>query len=141
MKTEFSAISPDGILSIWNRIAPLFEKIINRRQQGSLENLFFRLAIQKRDLLWVAWEKDNLDNILMVVITRLVEEKPHNILEILTCAGEKKDLWLEYFTVLEEFAKDNNCKRIQIINGRKGWKKDLVKRGMRITGYAFEKRI
>ena len=141
MKTEFSAISPDGILSIWNRIAPLFEKIINRRQQGSLENLFYRLAIQKRDLLWVAWEKDNLDNILMVVITRLVEEKPHNILEILTCAGEKKYLWMEHFPTLEKFAKENNCTKIQIKNGRKGWKKELDKYGMKVTGYTFEKNI
>ena len=80
MQVEFSAIHPDYILPLWNKIAPLFEKVIEYNRQGSLEYVYNNLAIEKKDLLWVAWEKDNIDNILMVVITRLVEG---NVMEIL----------------------------------------------------------
>jgi hypothetical protein len=141
MEIEVSAIPPDGILPIWNKIAPLFEKAIERRQQGSLESIFNRLAIQKRDLLWMVWEKDNLENILTVVITRVIKGTTYNILEIVFCGGEKKYLWMEHFPTLEKFAKENNCTKIQIKNGRKGWKKELDKYGMKVTGYTFEKNI
>jgi hypothetical protein len=137
MDTEFSAVPPDDILPIWNKIAPLFENIINYHNSGSLEEVFTKLVIEKRDLLWMAWERDNIDNILMVVVTRVVDKS----FEILGCSGEKRYLWMDYFKVLEDFAKDNNCNRIKIRDGRKGWKKDLAKRNMKITGYTFEKKI
>ena len=63
MQVEFSAIHPDYILSIWNKIAPLFEKVIEYNRQGSLEYVYNNLVIEKKDLLWVAWEKENIDNI------------------------------------------------------------------------------
>ena len=87
MQVEFSAIHPDHILSIWNKIAPLFEKVIEYNRQGSLEYVYNNLVIEKKDLLWVAWEKENIDNILMVVITRLVEG---NVMEILACGGQQR---------------------------------------------------
>ena len=138
MQVEFSAIHPDHILSIWNKIAPLFEKVIEYNRQGSLEYVYNNLVIEKKDLLWVAWEKENIDNILMVVITRLVEG---NVMEILACGGQQRNLWMDHFNTLEQFAKDHGCTRIQIKNGRKGWQRDLSKQGMKITGYTFEKNI
>ena len=48
---------------------------------------------------------------------------------------------MEYFSTLERLAKDNNCTRITIKNGRKGWKRELAKKDMKITGYTFEKNI
>jgi hypothetical protein len=138
MKVEFSAVPPDQVLPLWNKVAPLFQKIIDYNERGSLEEVFKKLTIDKTDLLWVAWKKNNLNKILMVVVTRLHED---NVLEILACGGEKRYLWMEYFSTLERFAKDNNCTRITIKNGRKGWKRELAKKDMKITGYTFEKNI
>ena len=114
MQVEFSAIHPDHILPLWKKIAPLFERLVN--EQGS----------------------DSLENILMVISTRLVEG---GIFEILGCVGQDRYLWMNYFSTLEQYAKDNNCTRIMIKNGRKGWQRDLSKQGMKITGYTFEKNI
>ena len=139
MEVEFSAVPTDQVLPLWNRVAPLFQKLLDREGRGSLEDIFKKLAIDKTDLLWITWEKNNLDNILMVVITRLY--KDHS-LELLACSGKKRYLWLDYmFPILEKFANDNNCKTILIKHGRKGWKRDLEKQGMKITGYTFEKSI
>jgi hypothetical protein len=136
MEVEFSAVPTDQVLPLWNRVAPLFQKLIDREGRGSLEDIFKKLAIDKTDLLWIAWEKNNLDNILMVVITRLYRD---HSLELLACSGKKRYLWMNYFSILDKFAKDNNCKTIKIKNGRKGWKRELEKQGMKITGYTFEK--
>jgi hypothetical protein len=138
MQVEFSAIHPDHILPLWKKIAPLFERLVNEQGSDSLENIFNSLVIKQHNLLWMAWEKDNLDNILMVISTRLVEG---GIFEILGCVGQDRYLWMNYFSTLEQYAKDNNCTRIMIKNGRKGWQRDLSKQGMKITGYTFEKNI
>ena len=53
MQVEFSAIHPDYILPLWNKIAPLFEKVIEYNRQGSLEYVYNNLAIEKKDLLKV----------------------------------------------------------------------------------------
>tara|TARA_R100000306_G_scaffold46545_1_gene44167 strand:- start:196 stop:636 length:441 start_codon:yes stop_codon:yes gene_type:complete len=146
MQVEISAIPPDQIIHIWNRVAPLLERLIREQGYGSLEEVFERHAIKQYDLLWVAWEKNNLDNILMVISTRIVEgnkEKGEtNILELLGVVGEQRYLWDTNLSFkLQQFAKDNECNRIKIKNGRKGWKKFLAKQGMKITGYTFEKKI
>ena len=146
MQVEISAIPPDQIIHIWNRVAPLLERLIREQGYGSLEEVFERHAIKQYDLLWVAWEKNNLDNILMVISTRIVEENKEkgetNILELLGVVGEQRYLWDTNLSFkLQQFAKDNECNRIKIKNGRKGWKKFLAKQGMKITGYTFEKKI
>jgi len=138
MQVEFSAVPPDQIIYIWDKIAPLFEKLIQGQGYGSLEEMFDSLAIQKRNTLWIAWEKKNKDNILMVLSTRLVEG---GVFEILGCAGKDRYLWMDYFKTIERFAKDSDCNRIQVRNGRRGWKRDLEKQGMKVTGYTFEKKI
>mgnify|MGYP003136501197 CR=1 FL=1 len=146
MQVEISAIPPDQIISLWNKVAPLFEKLLVRQQYGSLEEIFDRLAITQHDLLWLGWEKGNINNIIMVIGTRVVQGNPDqdetNILELLGVAGEQRYLWDEKLSSkLEQFAKDNGCNRIRIKSGRKGWKKFLYKQGMKITGYTFEKKI
>ena len=47
MDTEFSAVPSDDILPIWNKIAPLFENIINYHNSGSLEEVFTKLVMKK----------------------------------------------------------------------------------------------
>ena len=48
---------------------------------------------------------------------------------------------LEHFKTLERFAIDNNCNRIQIRSGRKGWAKPLEQFNMKVTAYTFEKSL
>ena len=59
MEVEFSAVPTDQVLPLWNRVAPLFQKLIDREGRGSLEDIFKKLAIDKTDLLWITWEKNN----------------------------------------------------------------------------------
>ena len=145
MQVEFSAIHPDYILPIWKKIAPLFETIWDNPNSNKLEEIFKELVIDNTSLLWMACDKEAVENILMVLVTRLVEGNPSKdettVLEILGCAGQQRNLWMNYFEVIENFAKDNNCNKIKIINGRMGWKKDLAEKGMRVTGYSFAKKL
>ena len=137
MQVEHSAIHPEYILPIWSKVGPLFDRLITEQGTDSLENMYNRFAINKSNLLWIAWEKDNLDNILIALDTRLREKT----FEILGCVGRDRHLWLDYFSTLEQYAKDNKCNKIMIKNGRKGWQKDLAKQGMKVTGYTFEKKL
>jgi len=145
MKVEFSAVPPDQVIPIWKRIAPLLETIWDNPNSNRLEEVFKGLVIEKTSLLWMAWDKEDVSNILMVLVTRLTEgnisKDETTVLEIIGCAGQQRNLWMNYFEVIENFAKDNKCNRIKIINGRMGWQKDLAKKGMRVTAYSFAKKI
>ena len=137
MQTEFFAVPPDNVLSVWTKVAPLFDKLVTRQNYSSLEEIFTKIGVNKTHLLWVAWEKDNLDNVLLALLTCIHD----NILIISCCGGDKIDTWLEHFKTLERFAIDNDCDRIQIRSGRKGWAKPLEQFNMKVTAYTFEKSL
>lgn len=141
LEVEFSAVPPDQVLPIWNRVAPLFEKLIEEQGTGSLKDYYKRIAVDKTHLLWITWEKNNLNNILMVLLTHVKDQ----ILDVSCCAGKDLDKWTNaYLTtcrILEDFGRDVGCKRSRILHGRKGWSKLLSKIDMNVTGYTYEKEL
>ena len=70
--------------------APLFDKLVTRQNYSSLEEIFTKIGVNKTHLLWVAWEKNNLDNVLLALLTCIHD----NILIISCCGGDKIDTWL-----------------------------------------------
>ncbi len=137
MNTEFSAVPPDQILPIWKKVAPLFEKLINRQEYSSLEEVYKKIGINKTHLLWIGWEKGNLDNIVLCLLTTIHDD----VLVLSACAGIGMEDWMHHFKTLEQYGKDSGCKKIQIRSGRKGWTKELNKFGMKVKAYTFEKQI
>jgi hypothetical protein len=137
METEFSAVPPDKTFLVWNRVAPLFEKLVVRHNYSSLEDIFKRIGVDKTHLLWIAWEKDNLENIVLALLTYVYD----GILIISSCAGNDIESWLDHFETLEKFAKDNDCNRIQIRSARKGWSKPLKEKGIKVIAYTYEKNL
>ncbi|MEK9954999.1 MAG: hypothetical protein VW577_06285 [Pelagibacteraceae bacterium] len=137
METEFSIVPPEHILGVWNKVAPLFEKLIKRQNYSSLEEIYKNIGINKTHYLWIGWEKENLDNILFCLLTSIYG----NVLVISGCTGNGMNNWIHHFKTLENFAKDTGCNKIQIRSGRKGWSKELNKFGMKIKAYTFEKNI
>jgi len=141
METEFSIIPSEHILKVWNNIAPLLEKLIKRQGFSSLEEEFKKIAINKSHTLWIAWNKKDFNDVVMVLQTRIYD----NILQIESCAGKDLNSWmncyLEHCETLAQYGRDNNCKKSLIFNGRKGWSKILSKIDMKVTGYSYEKEL
>lgn len=143
METSFSAIDSETVIKIWSKVAPLLEKVTKKDPLITLDELFKRLCIDETDLLWVVWEKNNIDNIITVLVTRVLGTKESGgpVLVIYCLGGVNKESWLGHFTLLEKYAIDTNCNEIRIIDSRKGWKKDFKKIGLDVIRYTYSKKI
>jgi len=138
MEIEFSAIPSEHVLYVWPKVAPLFDKLITKQGHSSLEEIYKNIGINKTHLLWIGWEKNNIDNIVVCLLTNI----QHDMLIISACAGiNMKDWVFKVLSILDNFANDSKCKKMHIRSGRKGWAKSLQEYGMKITAYTFEKKI
>jgi len=144
METSISAVDSKTVMNIWSKVAPLLEKVTKKDPTITLEELFKRLCIDETDVLWIAWEKNNTDNIIAVVVTRILGTKESGgpVLSMYCLGGHTKELWLEdAFKFIEKYALDTGCNELRALDGRKGWKKEFKKLGLDVTRHTYSKKI
>lgn len=136
---ELSAVPYDAVFRIWNYVGPVFQKLVDRENNETLQDIYNKIAVFKTDTLWIVFEKENLRNILGAGLTRIINNG--KTLELYSCAGKQRGLWFKKFPVIESFARDCGCTELAI-NGRLGWKRELVDdNGMKIAGYIYRKKL
>jgi len=143
METSISAIDSETVIKLWSKVAPLLEKVTIKDPIITLEELFKRLCIDGTHLLWIVWEKNNTDNIIAVMVTNILGTKESGgpVLLMYCLGGINKEDWLEHFKFLENYAIDNGCNEMRVIDGRKGWNKDFKKLGLNTIRYTYSKKI
>jgi len=79
-------------------------------------------GILKKDMqLWISWK----DKVESAVLTQIIEYPKFKVCRWFLAGGSKLHLWLDEMTKqVEEWSKQNNCKRIELV-GRRGWIKKL----------------
>ena len=71
--------------------------------------------------LWLAWSDEKIYG---VAITQMTNYPQYRSLLVLLLSGEDKELWLDRIGIMEDFARENGCKRIEAVT-RKGMQKML----------------
>ena len=131
---ELIKINSNAIAITWPYVKDLIQKPLDKTLgEQNLQDVYTSL-INEQTILWVAVNKE--DGIMGVMITQIVYHPQYKLL-LLSLVGAKPhtiNKWLDWSwqkgSPLLEYAKENNCKRIEGYI-RIGWFKFLKKHGFK----------
>jgi hypothetical protein len=123
---ELVRLSAKDAVYYWDAVTPLIIKGLERTDgEYSLKDYQDYIESQYWDL-WIAVNLDTKE-IQGVAVTEIIEHPNFNELLMRMVIGKQFNKFLlETETQFQEFAKENNCKRL-VLYGRKGWLRVLNK--------------
>ena len=123
---ELVRLSTKDAVYYWDAVTPLIIKGLERTDgEYSLKDYQDYIESQYWDL-WIAVNL-NTKEIQGVAVTEIIEHPNFNELLMRMVIGKQFNKFLlETETQFQEFAKENNCKRL-VLYGRKGWLRVLNK--------------
>jgi len=116
-----SYVPPKNVHIIWGQVEPLLLKAVmyddfSYNGQNLLDGI-----LQKDMQLWISWTH----KVESAVLTQIIEYPKFKVCRWFLAGGSNMKKWLDQMTSqVEDWAKENNCKRIELV-GRKGWIKKL----------------
>lgn len=105
-----------------------------RGGQWQPEDLWSDIVAMKRQM-WIAED----DGVKAVVLTCVSDDRAQSCI-VTHAAGEDRADWLHLWAVIEAWAKDIGCQRIEAVC-RPGWEPDLKTLGLRKRHVVMEKRL
>jgi hypothetical protein len=93
--------------------------------------------------LWVLWDKNQkktIDKYFGVVVTEIIKRKFGKVCHIYIMTGKQRTKWQHLITKVEDFAKKEDCKMMELI-ARPGWQRVLDDYGYKRTHVVLEKQI
>jgi hypothetical protein len=129
-------ILKDGVTLAWPRLGPLVGLACSR-SGGKFQAVdVARAAIDGRFQLWVGM--DDEEDIKVLLITHINVFPRLKICEVLACVGDDMPDWKDLLCVVEDWARENGCARMQPV-ARPGWEKVLKSDGYVKTHVILEK--
>jgi len=113
-------VAPDAVEGLWEQVAPILVKSLKYADSKySLESI--RHALIRRDMqLWMYVR----DGIKACGVTQVVKYPEKKVCVFMFAVGEVLSEWIQFDSLIEEWARDNQCDAIEIY-GRPGWEKVL----------------
>lgn len=108
------------IYRTWPYVEPLLRKAFIRTGFALFSDLE-RDVFDGKALVWIAWDGKS---IMAAWAIALHPTDAGLVCSVLACGGERMCDWLPLVGAMEQFAKDEGCKRVRIV-GRKGWSRVL----------------
>jgi hypothetical protein len=93
--------------------------------------------------LWVLWDKKQskaVDKYFGVVVTEIIKRKFGKVCHIYIMTGKQRTKWQHLITKVEDFAKQEGCKMMELI-ARPGWQRVLNAFDYKRTHVVLEKKI
>jgi hypothetical protein len=115
---------PEEAVKYWNELSPMLQKSIDHGQNESTLTDYLRKVLNYKAQLWVFLDNDN--QLKGCGLTQFLDYSTHKTLHIIACAGVDWATWSDGYYVVENFARDNGCKRVEMW-GREGWLRRLPK--------------
>lgn len=113
----FSAIPSQCLPIVWESVAPLLQKVVDRSTKDcTLEDLY--RFISTRDMqLWV-WTEDT--KITACCVTQIVDYPRRKICRVPYVAGKMYKKWIHCEDKICEWARQNDCSQLEGFC-RRGW--------------------
>jgi len=105
-------VDPKRIGEVWPHFRERIERAITKVGLNKIEYVE-KDVLAGRSLLWLAYDG-------LIVHAAAITQLVGGVCEIVACSGENLPLFLPLINDLEQFARDENCRAMQI-SGRKGW--------------------
>lgn len=126
---ELICVGPSRIGEVWPHARHLIRAAIERTNLSDFADIERDILLGKQ-LLWLAWD----GKIHAAAATHLSRD----VLTVTACSGNQRERWLPLFARIEQYAKDEGCRRVRIF-GRRGWERVLD--GYRVKHVVLERQL
>ena len=136
-------IPSEQLDKVWSLIEKDIKDALAYSNQLTDSDFVLEVAKQDKFQVWVLWDKDKdktIDKYFGVVVTEIIQRKLGKVCHIYIMTGRQRQKWQYLVKDIEEFAKQEDCKMLELI-ARPGWQKVLNNFGYKRTHVVLEKQI
>ena len=128
---------------VWSLVEKDIKSALAYSGQLTDSDYVFETAKEDKFRVWVIWdkkEKQASDKYFGVVVTEIIKRKHGKVCHVYIVTGRQMSKWQHLISRVEEFAKDEGCKMVELI-ARPGWQKVYNNHGYKKTHIVLEKQI
>ena len=129
---ELVCVDPKRVNDVWPLARELIRSAIDYTELNDFSDIETDVLYGDQ-LLWLAYENKSIE---AAATTQIIKVRNQKVLILTACAGHDRGRWLPLFEKIEQFGRDEGCKRCRIY-GRKGWERVL--NGYRVEHVILEK--
>lgn len=117
-KTEAYVVPRANVDQVWPGVAEMIDEAYKFADEIMPHDMLDQLRSGHRQL-WVVW---NGEAIIAAVMTRIIQLRSCRAVQITAAGGTAVELWKDLITLIEDFARNEGCRKVTI-EGRPGWER------------------
>ena len=128
---------------VWGMVEKNIKSALAYSGQLTDSDFVYDLAKEGKFQVWVIWDKNQKktnDKYFGVVVTEIIKRKHGKVCHVYIVTGRQMSKWQHLISRVEEFAKDEGCKMMELI-ARPGWQRVLKIFDYKRTHVVLEKQI
>jgi type II secretory pathway component PulJ len=140
---ELVRIPIEELEQVWGIVEKDIKSALAYSGQLTDSDFVFDTLKEGKFQLWVLWDKKQskaVDKYFGVVVTEIIKRKFGKVCHIYIMTGKQRTKWQHLITKVEDFAKQEGCKMMELI-ARPGWQRVLDDYGYKRTHVVLEKQI
>jgi hypothetical protein len=140
---ELVQIPIQELEKVWGIVEKDIKSALAYSSQLTDSDFVFDTLKEGKFQLWVLWDKNQkktIDKYFGVVVTEIIKRKFGKVCHIYIMTGKQRTKWQHLITKVEDFAKQEDCKMMELI-ARPGWQRVLDDYGYKRTHVVLEKQI
>jgi hypothetical protein len=140
---ELVQIPIQELEKVWGIVEKDIKSALAYSSQLTDSDFVFDTLKEGKFQLWVLWDKKQskaIDKYFGVVVTEIIKRKFGKVCHIYIMTGKQRTKWQHLITKVEDFAKQEGCKMMELI-ARPGWQRVLDDYGYKRTHVVLEKQI
>jgi hypothetical protein len=140
---ELVQIPIQELEKVWGIVEKDIKSALAYSSQLTDSDFVFDTLKEGKFQLWVLWDKKQskaVDKYFGVVVTEIIKRKFGKVCHIYIMTGKQRTKWQHLITKVEDFAKKEDCKMMELI-ARPGWQRVLDDYGYKRTHVVLEKQI
>jgi type II secretory pathway component PulJ len=140
---ELVRIPIEELEQVWSLVEKDIKSALAYSGQLTDSDFVFDTLKEGKFQLWVLWDKKQskaVDKYFGVVVTEIIKRKFGKVCHIYIMTGKQRTKWQHLITKVEDFAKQEGCKMMELI-ARPGWQRVLDDYGYKRTHVVLEKQI
>ena len=128
---------------VWSLVEKDIKSALAYSGQLTDSDFVYETALEGKFQIWIIWDKDQkktVDKYFGVVVTEIIKRKFGKVCHIYIMTGKQRTKWQHLITKVEDFAKEEGCKMMELI-ARPGWQRVLNAFDYKRTHVVLEKKI
>ena len=140
---ELVRIPIQELEKVWGVVEKDIKNALAYSSQLTDSDFVYDLLKKDKFHLWILWDRKQkltTNKYFGVVVTELIKRKFGKVCHIYIMTGRQRHKWQHLISKIEDFAKEEGCKMMELI-ARPGWQKVLNLFNYKRTHVVLEKKI